>query len=153
MLRIWALMAALLFAGAAFAHDFRLGGVTIDHPWSRATPPGAKVAAGYLQIVNTSDAPVTLIGAEADFADVQLHTMEVEGGMMRMAEVEGGITVAPGETVTFAPGGLHIMFMNIAEPFAEGEVRTATLDFGDAGTVVVEFNVGGMGETHHHAQD
>ncbi|MEM8854763.1 MAG: copper chaperone PCu(A)C [Pseudomonadota bacterium] len=150
MIRLATLLAAALLAGAAFAHDYSIGGVKIDHPWSRATPPGAQVAVGYMRIVNTSDAPVTLVGGSADFADVQLHSMTVKDGMMLMEDIPDGLTIAPGESLTFEPGGLHLMFTDIDGPFVEGETRKATLDFGEAGTVEVDFSVGGMGATHDH---
>ncbi|MEM9223939.1 MAG: copper chaperone PCu(A)C [Pseudomonadota bacterium] len=150
MLRSAIIIAAALIAPLAFAHDYSINGVTIDHPWSRATPPGAKVAAGYMQLVNNTDAPVTLLGGSADFAEVELHDTSVKDGVMTMVMRPDGITVAPGDTVTFEPGGLHIMFTRLKEPLAEGETRSAVLDFGDAGKVAVDFNVAAMGATHHH---
>lgn len=149
MLRTLILAGALIAVPAA-AHEFTLGSLTIDHPWSRATPPGANVAAGYMRIENADDTPVTLVGGEADFADIEIHTMEVTDGVMRMAELPDGLTIAPGESVTLEPGGFHVMFVNLDEPFVEGEDRSATLDFGEAGTVTVDFSVAGMGATHHH---
>lgn len=150
MIRLTTIMAAALLAATAFAHDVSIKGITIDHPWSRATPPGAQVAAGYMKIINNSDAPVTLMGGAADFADVELHSMAMKDGMMIMAAIPDGLTIEPGESVTFAPGGFHIMFINIKDPFVEGETRRATLDFGKAGTVEVAFSVGGMGAFHDH---
>ncbi|MEM6761621.1 MAG: copper chaperone PCu(A)C [Pseudomonadota bacterium] len=150
MVRIATIVTAVLFVTAAAAHDFNLGAINIDHPWSRATPPGAKVAAGYMQVVNRSDAPVTLTGAAADFANVEFHSMAMENGVMQMGEV-GSITIGAGETLTFEPGGLHIMFTGLKAPLKAGEIRKATLDFGKDGKVTVAFVVEAMGTAHDHS--
>ena len=77
--------------GATVAQEFKSGELTIDHPWSRATPTGAKVAAGYMTIMNKGAAPDRLIGASTSAAGrVELHEMAMKDGVMTMRPVSGG---------------------------------------------------------------
>ncbi|MBU6436138.1 MAG: copper chaperone PCu(A)C, partial [Betaproteobacteria bacterium] len=85
---------------------------------------------------------------------VELHSMTMEGNVMRMREVEGGIALAPGATVALQPGSLHMMFMNLKQPLALGTKVPVTLQFEKAGKVTVSFVVkaqppGGM-PMHQH---
>jgi uncharacterized protein YcnI len=125
-----------------------VGPIRIAAAWTRATPPGADVAAGYMTITNTGSEPDTLLGGTAGFArEVAVHSMTVEDGVMRMSEIPGGLVVAPGATVTLTPGGDHVMFMGLSEaPKAGGAVRV-TLRFERAGDVTVDFPVAPLGAT------
>lgn len=124
---------------------FRTGDLVITAPWARATPGGARVAGGYLRITNTGKEPETLTGGTAVFAGrLELHDMAVTDGIMRMRELPSGLTIAPGETVELKPGGTHVMFMDLKQPLKEGENWKGTLTFARAGTIEVEFAVGGI---------
>lgn len=142
-----AVAAAMLAAmsTAALAHEYKLGDLDIEHPHARATPPHAPTGAGYLTITNTGSEPDRLIGGTADFAgDVQIHEMSMDGDVMRMREVEGGLEIPPGGELTLEPGGNHIMFIHLGEPLRAGERRKVTLEFERAGTIEVEFSVEDM---------
>ena len=138
------LLAALVAATPAFAHDYAVGDLSIAHPFALATPPNAPVAGGYLEITNGGDSDDVLVSATVDDAIAgmtQLHRMEMDGGVMRMSEVEGGIPVPAGETVVLERGGLHVMFMQLADGLEAGTEVPATLTFRDAGPVEVIFTV------------
>ena len=144
----------LTLAAPAYAHDYRAGDLFIDHPWARAMPPQAKVAGGFLAIRNDGEAPDRLVAVATERAGkTELHLTSIEDGVMRMRPVEGGIEIAPGETVTFEPGGLHVMFLEIEKPFAEGERVSAVLQFEQSGEVTVEFAVGPAGSSEHHHEE
>lgn len=131
-----------LTATAAFAHDYKVGDLTIDHPVARETPAKAPVSAGYMTITNNGDTDDRLIGASVGFAGTaELHEMVMDGDVMRMSEVEGGIVIPAGESVQLMPGGLHVMFMDMQQSLAEGEEHAATLTFEKAGSVDVTLNV------------
>ena len=133
---------APLLAGGASAEDFSAGPLKIGHPWSRATPNGAKVAGGYLTVTNTGSEPDTLTGGTFEAAGgVELHSMSMEGGVMKMAPVEGGLPIKPGETVALKPGGYHLMFTGLKDPLKKGETVKGTLTFAKAGSVPVSFTV------------
>lgn len=149
-----ALAALLLAAVPAFAHSFTLGPLKIDHPWSRATPPGAKVGGGYLSVENTGSAPDRLVSVSVPFAArAEIHEMAVKDGVMTMRPMAAGVEIAPGAKVEFKPGGYHIMFMELKEPLKQGERRKGTLTFEKAGSIDVEFAVDAIGakggETEH----
>lgn len=144
MKRTLAIAAAALIAlaGSALAHDYKLGDLVIAHPWSKATLPNQPVAGGFLKITNAGAAADRLVSGTATFAgEVQVHEMAMEGDVMKMRELEGGLEIPAGATIELKPGGLHIMFMKLAEPLKAGEKRKATLTFEKAGTIEVEFKV------------
>jgi periplasmic copper chaperone A len=140
--------AAALTLGAVFsfsdaqAHEIKIGDLVIGHPWARQSPMGADVAAGFMTITNNGKEADRLVKATASVAPtVQLHEMKMEGDVMKMSEVPGGIVIPPGATVELKPMSLHIMFMDLKAPIKEGEVITGTLTFEKAGAVNVEYEV------------
>jgi copper(I)-binding protein len=133
----------------AAAHEFKLGDLTIGHPWSRATPGGAKIGGGYLTVTNNGSAPDRLVAATTNVADrVEIHEMAMNNGVMTMRQIPGGIPVPPGQTVAFAPGGYHLMLMGLKTPLKEGDRVKATLTFEKAGPIEVTINVEGIGAQH-----
>jgi periplasmic copper chaperone A len=131
---------------AATTSTVKVGALTLEQPWSRATPGGAKVGGGYVSIANTGATPDRLIGGSFPLASkVELHEMRLDGDVMRMKPVEGGLEIKPGATVELKPGGLHLMFMDLKEPLKEGQTVKGTLVFEKAGSVEVEYAVRGMG--------
>ena len=147
------LFAALLaFAAAsADARDYRVGSLDIVGPWSRATPKGAAIGAGYMKITNGGTTADRLMGGSSDVAaKVELHSMTMDKGVMKMRPVEGGLEINPGETVELKPGSLHLMFVGLKKPLAMGDHVKATLAFEKAGTVAVEFDVAAMGGAGGH---
>jgi periplasmic copper chaperone A len=132
-------------AAAAQAADYDVGPMHIAQPWVRATPKGASTGAGYLTVTNTGTTPDHLTCVANDAAQCQIHTMSMEGGVMKMRPVEGGLEILPGATVTLKPAGLHMMFVDIKHPFEAGKTVEATLKFDKAGTIQVEFPVVAIG--------
>lgn len=150
---IGALLVASLAFGSAQAHGFKVGEIEIGHPYSRAMLPVAKVGGGYLKLTNkgTDD---RLVSATSDRAgSVEFHEMKMDGGVMQMRELPNGVNLPAGATVELKPGGYHVMFMNVAQPFKEGEMIKTTLVFEKAGPVDVEFSVGPVaGDKNAHAE-
>lgn len=146
----------LLLASSAGAHDYKLGDLKIDHPWSRATPPGAKVAGGFMKITNNGTQPDRLIGGTMIAAGIfEVHEMKMEGNVMKMRALEKGLEIKPGQSVELKPGGFHVMFIDLKSQLKEGEKLKGTLVFERAGTVEVEFKVesrgyGGGHGGHNH---
>lgn len=101
---------------------------------ARVPQPAGANAAVYFQLDNNSDHDVALVGAESDIAVAEIHQTTMTGGMMQMAPVDR-IAIAPGETVEFAPGGLHIMLVDV--PVLNlGQKVKITLEFDDGSRVV-----------------
>lgn len=131
---------------AAIAEPVKVGPLTLDAVWARATPGGAKVAAGYLKIENTGAETDHLVGGSADFAGrVEVHSMSMKDGVMSMKALPEGLEVPPNGSVELKPGADHLMFLEIKEPLAEGETRKVTLTFERAGSVEVPLPVAGIG--------
>ena len=122
--------------GPGASHEYKAGDLIIDHPWTRATPAGAEVAAGYAKFTNHGTKPDRLIEVTAEGAKkVELHQMTMVNDVMTMREVTGGLEIKPGETVELKPGGYHMMMMGLKAPFKQGETIKGTLKFENAGTV------------------
>ena len=135
-------LSALLPIRGASAHEIMLGNLAIGHPWARQSPMGADIAAGYLTVENKGSEDDRLVKVTAEIAPVvQLHTMKMDGDIMKMIELPEGIPVPAGQFVELKPKSLHIMFMKLAKPVAEGEMFKGTLTFEKAGTVGVNFEV------------
>jgi periplasmic copper chaperone A len=149
----FALLLALAATGAS-AHDYQLGPLKIDHPWSRATPKGASVAGGYMKITNAGTTPDRLTGgATAAAKRFEIHEMSMDGGVMKMRELRDGLEIPPGATVELKPGSYHVMMMNLSKPFTKGDRVKASLTFEKAGKVDIEFAVeavGGAVQEHKH---
>jgi copper(I)-binding protein len=130
----------------AAAADYDVGSMHISQPWARATPKGADNGAGYMTITNKGSTPdrVSCVSDDAS-AQCQIHSMTMEGGIMRMRPVEGGLEIKPGQTVTLAPGSYHIMFVDLKHPLVRGQSVKATLKFDRAGTVDVEYPIAAIG--------
>lgn len=134
--------ALLLSTSIVAAHDFKVGPLKIGHPWSRATPAGAKVGGGYLSIENTGTTADRLVSVSVPFAArAEVHEMAVKDGIMTMRPLDQGVEVPAGAKVEFKPGGYHIMFMELKQQLKQGESMKGTLTFEKAGTVDVEFKV------------
>ena len=145
-----ALVMALSLAQAAQAHEYKAGDLAIGHPWSRATLPGAKVAAGYLTVSNTGSEADRLVAVSAGIAkEGEIHEMTVKDGVMTMRPVAGGLDIPAGGEVKLEPGSYHLMFKDLSAPAVEGQKFPGTLTFEKAGTVEVEFAVEKAGGDDH----
>jgi periplasmic copper chaperone A len=138
--------AAGIIAIPAAAADYDVGSMHISAPWARATPKGAASGAGYMTITNKGTAPDTVTCVSDDASvQCQIHSMTMEGGVMKMRPVDGGLEIKPGEAVTLQPGGYHIMFVNLKHALEAGQSVKATLKFEHAGTVEVEYPIAAIG--------
>lgn len=103
--------------------------LTIDNAWVRAMPPSAEHAAAYLDINNSAEEDVTLVEVRSEASEtVEIHVMETVDGVMNMRQVES-LMIPHGETVALAPGGTHIMLIDLIEPLTEGGTVELVLVF------------------------
>lgn len=139
MKRSLILTAAFLFAAMAPAQEYMQGDIHIMKPWSRPLPAVSRNGAAYMMLTNkgqSTDRLVAISTPRAKMAEIHNHVME--DGVMKMRPVAGGVELAPGETATFAPGGLHVMLMGLTEPLVEGDGFPLILEFEHAGTIEVK---------------
>lgn len=144
----------LLALAVASASETKVGTLVIESPTIRGTIKTAKVAAGYLSIKNTGTNDDRLLGGSVTFAkSLQVHEMKVTDGVMTMRSLKSGLLIPAGKTVALKRGAEHLMFMKLAEPMLEGEIRMVTLEFEKAGTVEVMFPVGNLaGDPVEHSE-
>ena len=138
-------LALSLVAAPAFAEEIKAGDLTIEKPWARATPKGAEVGAAYVEIRNAGGEADKLTGGLADFANVEIHEMSMQGNVMKMQELKDGLAVPAHGNLKLAPGGFHIMLTGLKHPLVKGETAKLTLTFAHAGAVTVDFPVVGLG--------
>ncbi|KSV92946.1 MULTISPECIES: copper chaperone PCu(A)C [Sinorhizobium/Ensifer group] len=132
----------LLLPLPALAHDFKAGDLVIDHPKIVETPPGAKVAAGYLTVVNSGSVDDRLVAIESTAVPrVEMHASKIVDGVASMKQMTDGFAVPAGKTVGLGEDGTHAMFMDLDRQLKAGEKIDAVLVFEKAGRVNVVFNV------------
>jgi copper(I)-binding protein len=135
-------------SSGAFAADYKVGALEIDHPWSRAVPKGASVAAGYVTIRNTGTEPDRLLSGSTPVAGkFEIHEMSMDKGVMKMRPVAGGVEIKPGATVELKPQSFHIMMTGLKQPIEKGKPFKGSLVFEKAGSVDVDFSVEAVGAT------
>ncbi|QTF92834.1 copper chaperone PCu(A)C [Halomonas sp. BM-2019] len=144
-------------SASALAHEYVLEDLVVVHPFATPAPPGVPHAAAYVDIRVEGDTPAALVGATTPASDsVELHDMQMDGGVMRMRRVER-IEVPAGTLQTMRPGGgYHLMLMDLKAPLRLGERFPMTLEFAERGEVEVEVWVQGAdagseaADGHHH---
>jgi len=136
-MRCW-LIAFALLALPAWAQ------VSVEQPWTRATPPGAKVGAGFMQL-RSAGAAERVVGASSPVAGrVEMHITVREGEVMKMREVKA-FEVPAGGTFELKPGGAHLMLMDLKRPLKQGEKVPLVLKLEKGGELKLELSVEEIG--------
>jgi copper(I)-binding protein len=136
----WLLLMLLLTPGLAFAQP---NTVRVTDPFARAAAAG-RTGAVYLTI---QGGPDRLIGASTDVAaHTAVHETIMENGVMSMRPV-AGVMISPGAATRLAPGGLHIMLVDLTRALKDGESFVLTLTFERAGKMTVTVPVARAGAT------
>jgi len=132
-----------LLSAAALAQG---GAVEVTNAWARATPGNAQAGAAYVTLQAPAGDRLTGVSTPAA-QKAEIHSMTMDGGVMKMRQVEG-VDLPAGTAVTLKPGGYHIMLMGLTQPLQPGQSFPLTLDFAKSGprevNVTVE-KVGAMG--------
>lgn len=123
------------FAVSAGAAETKLGALTIETPWARASAGGA--AGAFLTIHNEGDADKLVSVTSTAASDVQLHVTIKDGDVMKMRPMDDGLDLPTKGEAVLQPGGSHIMLMGLKAPLKEGDSLPLTLHFAKAGTVEV----------------
>lgn len=150
---IFALALLILAAvtSTAFAHGYSDGPIRIEHPWAAAAPQGATTGIAYMRISNTGNRPIRLMGGTTPVAQrVEIHTMSMDGGVMRMRPIVGGLVIPAGGEVRLAPGGLHLMLIGLKGPLVAEDFIPMTLHFEGGLNINLELYVEDRGAGHMH---
>lgn len=142
---VGAALAATFALGVQAGEVTRAGNLEIDTPWARASVGTSRPSAAYVTIRNTGERPDRLIGVRTPVTGhTEVHAMAHEGGVMKMRPA-GPLEIPAGGETQLAPGGLHIMLMQLNAPLEEGGTLPLTLIFETAGEVTVEAPIAGIG--------
>ena len=110
--------------------------ITFSDVQLRASTAGMPSSAAYLKIINNGISDDRLIAAKAAIAKrVEIHSMEMDNGVMRMRAINGGLFIAAGDSVTLVPGGLHFMLMGLNTDLPPGSQHEIILVFEKAGEI------------------
>lgn len=143
MFRLFVLLCSLV-TGVIYAE------VIVTDATVRLLPPSVPNTAAYFSIQNSSDTTQILIGASADFATkAEIHNHIMVNDMMRM-EQQSEVVIKSGQTVQFAPGGLHIMLFGLKQPLSEGESVAISLQTKDGESIIISAKVAGPSVHKHH---
>jgi len=143
MLRLIILLCSLV-TGAIYAE------IIVTDATVRLLPPGVPNTAAYFSIQNSSDTTQILIGASADFATkAEIHNHIMVDDMMRMEQLSE-VVINPGESVRFAPGGLHLMLFGLKQPLLEGQSVTFSLQTKNGESITITANVARPSVHTHH---
>lgn len=127
--------------GAPSAAAALPAGISVTEAWARATPQGATVGAAYFTLRNSGPGSDVLLSVSSPVAErAELHRSSAEQGMSRMRPA-GAVELGNGQSLVAEPGGLHVMLMGLRQPLVEGELVPLTLEFRDAGTMIVRVSV------------
>ena len=112
---------ALLAFGISTSTNGFAGDLAVAEAWARETPPGKTMTAAYGRLQNSGDKALVVMGVSAEVAaHSSLHETRIERDRSTMRPVSN-LTIAPGEEVELAPGGMHVMLMKLDAPLVEGE--------------------------------
>ena len=119
------------------------GEIEITGAWARASV--SKNGAAYLTIQNHGDRAHLLIGAETPLArKVEIHTHTMDGQIMRMRKTEK-IGIAPNKSIKMAPGGIHLMLLNLERKLQQGEEFPLLVKFQSIDPINIKVKVEGIG--------
>ena len=137
-MRHWLMLLALA-AGPVWAQ------LSVEQPWSRATPPGAKIGVGFMQLRNSGTATERVVGATSPIAGrVEMHVTTREGDVTKMRQVES-FDIAAGGAFELKPGGAHLMLVGLRQPLKQGDKVPLTLKLGKGGEVRIDLTVEALG--------
>jgi periplasmic copper chaperone A len=124
------------------------GGVMVHDAWARASPGAATTGAAYVTLMGGSQ-PDQLIGASTPVAaTAEVHESINDNGVMKMRPLPA-VAIPAGGTVTFVPGGTHIMLTGLKQKLTAGQSFPLTLTFAHAAPVTVQVQVRGMSDHDH----
>jgi periplasmic copper chaperone A len=114
--------------------------IEVHNAWVRPTAQGEN-AAVYLELHNHTSADDELVGVSSNVADViEIHESKMDGDVMQM-NMLSSLPLAAGEEVTFSPGELHLMLVNIKQEFILGEHIEIILHFKNHEDIPVKVHI------------
>jgi len=129
-MKLFAVAAALLLAGCGA--EEAAPEIAVQGAWARPAVEGQSTSAAYFTVVNTGGAD-RLVSVSSSAAGAALHSMTMDGGIMRMRPLEA-LDIPANSSVELKPGGTHVMLIDVKSPLAAGDAVPLRLRFERAGT-------------------
>ena len=105
--------------------------VEVRDAWVRTSVQGQKATGAFMKI--TAKENMKLVSVSSPVAGVaEVHEMKMEGDVMKMRAVQGGLDLPAGKTVELSPGGYHVMMMDLKAALPKDSTVPLTLVFRDA---------------------
>ena len=134
----WRFVAALLALTTVSAGAQSVP-VKVSNAWVRTTVPGQQSTGAFMAL--TAPRALKLVSVTTPAAGIaEVHEMKMDGDIMRMREIPQ-LALPAGQTVELKPGGLHVMLMDLKQPFAKDAKVPFTLHFKDAKGVDSQLSV------------
>lgn len=135
MKRLATMMLGILCSAPTFAE------LEIKQGYMRAVPPGQMMSAAFMELTNSGEKSLELVGGSSDSVkSIEVHNHQKIDGVMKMYRIPA-LTIAPGESVTLKPGGLHIMFIGLKKPIVAGQHFSFNLSFKDGTSQAIELPI------------
>jgi copper(I)-binding protein len=123
--------AAFICASSLFVHNAQAQNVDVQNAWARTSVQGQKATGAFMTL--TAKEPTRLVAISTPVAAVaEVHEMKLDGDVMRMRAVPGGLELPAGKPVALSPGGYHVMLMDLKAALPKDSTIPLTLLFKDA---------------------
>jgi copper(I)-binding protein len=131
--------AVLLLSTCGSGEDADTGAIAVSDAWALATVNGQPNGAVYFTITSATDDTLERASVPETVADhTEFHEAVITAtGATGMREITSGVALDPGTAVTFTPGGMHLMLVDLAEPLVEGRTFDITLAFARADQITL----------------
>ena len=142
MLKEFTLAASLAMISAAAASSPAVSrGIQVNDAWTRPAAAGTN-GAGFFKMTNGSRKSETLVSVASPYADrVEMHQTSMAGGVMSMQRLDAGVVLPPGQTVTFEPGGKHLMVLGLKSALRAGGTLPLTFTLASGKHITLKASV------------
>lgn len=124
--------------------------IEITDAFVQIVPHSTKSAAAFLTITNNTDQDIALLSAQSTISkNTELHQhIHQDNGVMQMVQVPQ-ILIKSHSSTALAPGGYHIMFINLLKPLAQGQKVSLSLHFSNDTVIELEDIAVTQAQAHH----
>ncbi|GAA1404957.1 hypothetical protein AUR04nite_07570 [Glutamicibacter uratoxydans] len=136
----------------AAQHETQAQALQASDTWAKAAKDG--MSAGFGTLHNAGSQAIEITGvSDAAGNEIQLHETVGTGAQASMKQMDGGLTIEPGQDAVLEPGGSHLMFMDLKQPLAAAQRTSLTFTFADGSSAAADFeirNFSGANENYEH---
>jgi copper(I)-binding protein len=119
-------MKSLLILAAALAAFGAHAQTTVKDPWVRGTVAQQKATGLFVQLTSAAGGKLVSVASPVA-AMVEIHEMAMDGDVMKMRALPGGLELPAGKPVELKPGGVHVMLMGLKQTLKDGDTVPLTL--------------------------